>query len=221
MNVPGAWDVAIGPQALPGQLVVPEKARGLVIFAHGSGSSRFSPRNMYAAERLHQHGFATLLFDLLTSSESRDRENVFDIALLASRVVEAMEWARADSRVSNLPIGLFGASTGAGAAIVAAAEVPDRVRALVSRGGRPDLANRALSRITAPTLLIVGDRDHQVIALNRHAQSAMTCPSRLVLIPRAGHLFEEPGTLDLALDAAIGWFGAHLRKDHDDRPAFR
>ena len=219
MKGPGAWNVEVGGQALPGQLAVPDMdARGLVIFAHGSDSSRFSPRNIHAAERLGQHHFATLLFDLLTPIESADRKNVFDIPLLASRVIEAIERARAEPRVSRLPLGLFGASTGAGAAIVAAAERPDSVRAVVSRGGRPDLANRALLRIAAPTLLIVGEKDHEVIALNRNAQSVMTCSTRLVVVPGAGHLFEEPGTLDVAIDAALAWFGAHLRNGHDGRP---
>lgn len=218
MKVPGAWDVEVGQQALPGRLAVPEDARGLIVFAHGSGSSRLSPRNVHAAERLQQRHFATLLFDSLTPLESEDRKNVFDIPLLASRVIEAIEWARAEPRVSGLPIGLFGASTGAGAAIVAAAERPEWVRAVVSRGGRPDLANRALLRIAAPTVLIVGEMDHEVLALNRNAQSVMTCPTRLVVVPGAGHLFEEPGTLDTAIDAALAWFGAHLRGEDDGRP---
>lgn len=209
----GVWDVSVGSQALPGRLAVPDQARGLVIFAHGSGSSRLSPRNIHAAQKLHQHGFATLLFDLLSSSESVDRRNVFDIPLLASRVVEAIAWARADPRTAALPIGLFGASTGAGAAIVAAAEQTKTVRAVVSRGGRPDLADEALTRIVAPTLLIVGGEDHQVIVLNRNAQSAMRCPTKLVIVPGAGHLFEAPGTLQAALDAAAAWFETHLDKE--------
>lgn len=205
-----AWDVAVGPLALPGRLSVPDHARGLVIFAHGSGSGRLSPRNIHAAERLAQQGFATLLFDLLTTSESADRRNVFDIPFLASRVVEALAWASADSHICALPIGLFGASTGAGAAIVAAAEMANQVRAVVSRGGRPDLAGGALARIAAPTLLIVGGRDHEVLELNRNAQRVMRCPTKLVVVPGAGHLFEEPGTLDAALEAAVAWFDAHL-----------
>lgn len=216
---PSAWDVRIGRQALPGRLSVPGQPRGLVIFAHGSGSSRLSPRNIHAAERLHAHGFATLLFDLLSPSESADRRNVFDIPFLASRVVEAIAWARADPRTASFPVGLFGASTGAGAAIVAAVEQAKHVRAVVSRGGRPDLAGRALTRITAPTLLIVGGGDHQVIALNREAQSMMRCATKLVIVPGAGHLFEEPGTLETALDAAVAWFGAHLDEESDDRAA--
>lgn len=194
---------------MPGVLAVPERARGLVIFAHGSGSSRLSPRNIHAAERLEQHDLATLLFDLLTPSESADRRNVFDIPFLAARVVQAITWASADPRVAALPIGLFGASTGAGAAIVAAAEA-SQVRAVVSRGGRPDLAGRALARITAPTLLIVGEQDPEVLELNRKAQSVMRCPTKLIVVPGAGHLFEQPGTLDAALDAAAAWFATHL-----------
>lgn len=209
-EAPDAWDVAVGHRMLPGHLTVPAHARGLVIFAHGSGSSRLSPRNIHAAERLAQAGFAPLLFDLLTPSESADRRNVFDIPFLASRVAEAIAWASADPRVAALPIGLFGASTGAGAAIVAAAEQASEVRAVVSRGGRPDLADQALARIAAPTLLIVGGDDREVIALNRNAQSMMRCPTQLVIVPGAGHLFEEPGTLDAALDSAVAWFDAHL-----------
>jgi pimeloyl-ACP methyl ester carboxylesterase len=191
-------------------LAVPSAPKGLVIFAHGSGSSRLSPRNAYAADFLGDRGFATLLFDLLTPAESRDRRNVFDIQLLAHRVVDAIAWARADTRIEDLSIGLFGASTGGGAAIVAAAARED-VAAVVSRGGRPDLAEGALSRIAAPTLLIVGGDDRDVLALNRNAQARMTCASALHVVPGAGHLFEEPGTLDEALRAAAAWFEAHLR----------
>jgi putative phosphoribosyl transferase len=217
---PGTWDVPVGQQALPGRLDVPPRVRGLIIFAHGSGSSRSSPRNIHAAERLRQHAFATLLFDLLTPSESMDRRNVFDIPLLGARVVDAMEWARAEPRIAGFPIGLFGASTGAAAAIVAAAQQPARVQAVVSRGGRPDLANLALVRLSAPTLLIVGGEDPEVIALNRNAQSVMQCPNKLVIVPRAGHLFEEPGTLDAALDAAVVWFDTYVKGEVDDRADF-
>src|SRR5512147_1494887 len=166
-------DVTIGSKALPGRLALPKRSQGLVIFAHGSGSSRLSPRNLYAAERLRERGFATLLFDLLTPGESADRRNVFDIPLLAARVGEAIGWARADARTSVLPIGLFGASTGAGAAIVAAAAHPGEVDAIVSRGGRPDLAGDALDAVEAATLLVVGGEDHDVIQLNRLAQRLM------------------------------------------------
>ena len=214
MNLPGfvQSDVAIGQRRLPGILAIPQRARGLVIFAHGSGSSRLSPRNAYAAAVLQKRGFATLLFDLLSAQESADRRNVFDIALLASRVEEAILWARAQSGISALPIGLFGASTGAGAALVAAAFAPDEVSAVVSRGGRPDLAGKALPIVMAPTLLIVGSNDPEVLALNREARREMTCKTELVVIAGAGHLFEEATTLDDALQAAGDWFTAHLQE---------
>jgi alpha-beta hydrolase superfamily lysophospholipase len=204
-------NVLVGDRRLPGILSVPAAPKGLVIFAHGSGSSRLSPRNAHAAETLGERGFATLLFDLLTPAESQDRRNVFDIPLLAHRVVDAIAWARGDKRLERLPIGLFGASTGAGAAIAAAAARED-VSAVVSRGGRPDLAGEALSRIAAPTLLVVGGEDREVIALNRAAQRRMRCRTELHIVPGAGHLFEEPGTLDQALDAAGAWFEAHLEQ---------
>jgi len=208
----GQSNVAIGRRELPGFLSVPRDPAGLIIFAHGSGSSRFSPRNTYAAGELQRRSFATLLFDLLTPEEGEDRRNVFDIALLAARVGEAIDWARQDHRMSGLPIGLFGASTGAGAAIVAAAAQPSEVAAVVSRGGRPDLAGEALERLVAPTLLVVGGEDGDVITLNEAAQRQMSCENQLVIVPGATHLFEEPGTLDKALDAAGNWFETHLRK---------
>jgi putative phosphoribosyl transferase len=201
-------DVAIG--SLPGVLGVPASAVGLVIFAHGSGSSRFSPRNRYAAELLQSAGLATLLFDLLTPAESEDRRNVFDIALLASRVEAAIAWAKAEPELATLPIGLFGASTGAGAALIAAVARPRDVAAVVSRGGRPDLAADALPRVGAPTLLIVGGDDRDVLALNEAARRRMTCKVELVVVSGASHLFEEPGALDQALDAARAWFVTHL-----------
>jgi pimeloyl-ACP methyl ester carboxylesterase len=191
-------------------LTVPERARGLVIFAHGSGSSRMSPRNMYAARRLEEAALATLLFDLLSDAEAGDRRNVFDIDLLASRVGEAIAWAKDDPRTGALPIGLFGASTGAAAAIRAAATHPGDVAAVVSRGGRPDLAGDALARVRAPTLLVVGGEDRDVLELNQAARRRMQCETDLVVVPRAGHLFEEPGTLDLALEAARNWFIGHI-----------
>lgn len=203
-----------GPQ-LPGELNVPEVARGLVIFAHGSGSGRLSPRNQMVAEHLNAAGFATLLFDLLSDREARDRGNVFDIKLLAARVLAATAMVRADQAVASLPVGLFGASTGGGAALVAAAQsagdgsgVP--ILAVVSRGGRPDLAGADLAHVQAPTLLIVGDEDGEVVALNRRAMRAMQCPVELVLIPGAGHLFEGPGQLEAVADRAAGWFKRHL-----------
>lgn len=212
-------DVDVGPRSLGGILAMPQKPGGLVVFAHGSGSSRFSPRNAYAARVLQERGFATLLFDLLTEAESADRRNVFDIDMLARRVSEAIDWARADTRTRTLAIGLFGASTGAGAALTAAAGRPAKVAAIVSRGGRPDLAGAALARVRAPTLLIVGGDDREVIALNRAAQAQMRCESELAIIPGAGHLFEEPGTLDQALAAASAWFEAHLQGRSDEHAA--
>jgi putative phosphoribosyl transferase len=219
-------DVAIGQKRLVGILAMPEAPDGLVIFAHGSGSSRFSVRNRYVADKLGQSGFATLLFDLLTEAEGDDRRNVFDIPLLGARVVEAIDWAGADPRTSGLPIGLFGASTGAGAAIVAAALRPDPVTAIASRGGRPDLAGRALGEVRAPTLLIVGGEDREVLALNASARKAMHCKSSLKVVPGAGHLFEEQGALDQALAAAAEWYKSHLRgnrslsRDKGDPPIF-
>jgi len=201
-------DVAIGPQRLEGSLFLPETPRGLVIFAHGSGSSRFSPRNRYVAERLVAQGFACLLFDLLTAEEGEFRRNVFDIPLLGARVREAIAWTAA-SDVSRLPIGLFGASTGAAAALVAAADEP-RVAAVVSRGGRPDLAGDALQRVQAPTLLIVGGLDYGVIDLNRSAQQLLRCRNRLDIVPGATHLFEEPGTLESVVERATNWFIEYL-----------
>lgn len=185
---------------------------GLVIFAHGSGSSRFSPRNRHAARLLQSAGLATVLFDLLTPVESEDRRNVFDIPLLAARVEAAIAWAKAEPELAALPIGLFGASTGAGAALMAAAARPQDVAAVVSRGGRPDLAADALPRVSAPTLLIVGGEDRDVLALNEAARQRMTCKVELVVVPGASHLFEEPGALDQALGAARDWFVAHLGK---------
>ena len=195
---------------LPGHLTLPDISKGLVIFAHGSGSSRFSPRNTMVADRLAARGFATLLFDLLTESEALDRGNVFDIPLLAGRVVEAVHWAKTDLRVRDLPIGLFGASTGAAAALVAAARAPSDVTAVVSRGGRPDLAGDTLPQVTAATLLIVGGADCGVIELNEAAYQRLTCETRLDIVPHATHLFEEPGALEAVVDLAADWFCDHF-----------
>jgi pimeloyl-ACP methyl ester carboxylesterase len=205
-----AHSVAIGQKRLEGDVVLPRKAKGLVIFAHGSGSSRFSPRNTHVAHQLEVRGLGTLLLDLLTEHEAYDRRNVFDIPLLAGRMVEAVRFARADAELSSLPIGLFGASTGAAAALVAAAQLPQEVAAVVSRGGRPDLAGPALSQVRAATLLIVGGADYGVIDLNRDAFAALTCEKRLEIVPGATHLFEEPGTLDKVVDLAAQWFNAHF-----------
>ena len=203
-------EVVIGRLSLAGSLAVPDEAAGLVIFAHGSGSSRLSPRNRHAADYLGKLGFATLLFDLLNEEEANDQRNVFDIPLLGERVVEAIDWARADARTFMLPIGLFGASTGAGAAIVAAAARVDEVSAIVSRGGRPDLAGESLSHVRAPVALIVGGNDREVLTLNKSARARMKCETSLVIVPGAGHLFEETGTLEQALAAAGAWFTKHL-----------
>lgn len=193
-----------------GDLVVPEPARGLVLFAHGSGSSRHSPRNRRVAESLHERSLATLLLDLLTVAEERDRANVFDIELLSGRLVAATGWTRARPELAALPVGYFGASTGAGAALSAAAELGPLIAAVVSRGGRPDLAGEHLARVTAPTLLIVGGRDDAVLELNREAQRRLEAPSELAVVPGATHLFEEPGALDRVSALAGEWFARSL-----------
>lgn len=205
--------VQIGPMALKALLGVPQNPSGLVIFAHGSGSGRLSPRNNHVASRLREAGLATLLLDLLTPEEEDDRANVFDIPLLASRLVVATDWAAEQPGVGALPIGYFGASTGAGAALLAAASETSRVRAVVSRGGRPDLAGEALGRVRAPTLLIVGSLDGPVITINRDAAAMLKAKTEVVIVPGAGHLFEEPGTLDEVVRLAADWFLAHLTGD--------
>lgn len=191
---------------LGGHLHVPAAPRGMVVFAHGSGSGRHSPRNQYVASVLQAAGLGTLLLDLLTPQEEHDRRNVFDIGLLADRVAGATDWVRRQREAAELPLGLFGASTGAAAALWAAAEPDLAVGAVVSRGGRPDLAGRRLERVTAPTLLIVGGADPAVLQLNREAQARMRCPTRLAVVEGAGHLFEEPGTLARAAILARDWF---------------
>ena len=198
--------------ALQGDLVVPDHAIGLVIFAHGSGSSRHSPRNRHVAQILNAGGLATLLIDLLTPDEERDRGNVFDIALLARRLVAATAWAREQAELTALPVGYFGASTGAAAALWAAADAGERVSAVVSRGGRPDLAVARLDDVTAPVLLIVGGRDVLVLDLNREAIRHLQAPSQLTIVPGATHLFEEPGALDEIARLATGWFTRHLAR---------
>lgn len=194
---------------LPGLLVVPPQAVGAVVFAHGSGSSRLSPRNALVARLLEEAGLATLLFDLLTPSEASDRRNVFDIPLLARRLGAATAWLRADADAGALPVGYFGASTGAAAALWAAAENP-HVRAIVSRGGRPDLARARLGRVAAPTLLIVGSIDQAVLDLNEETRLQLRCECDLQLVAGATHLFEEPGTLETAARLARDWFLDHL-----------
>lgn len=214
-DAPCRRTLRIAPHGLEGDLTVPVDPRGLVIFAHGSGSSRFSARNRSVADALVARGFATLLFDLLSPKEAADRSNVFDIPLLAERVVETVAQAAAEPDVADLPVGLFGASTGAGAALVAAAELKDRVAAVVSRGGRPDLAKDRLRSVTAPTLLIVGGNDRPVIDLNRWALAALAGEKLLRIVPGAGHLFEEPGTLDAVTDMAADWFEHYLQPPRD------
>ncbi len=191
-------------------LTIPEHACGAIIFAHGSGSSRLSVRNQYVAKVLNDAGFATLLFDLLTPAEEADRANVFDIGLLAHRLVDVTGWLTSQPGTAGLPIGFFGASTGAGAALAAAADERIDIAAVVSRGGRPDLAGPRLADVTAPTLLIVGGRDEIVLELNRRAQAAMIAECRIAVIDGATHLFEEPGTLERAASLARDWFIRHL-----------
>jgi pimeloyl-ACP methyl ester carboxylesterase len=209
-----AVSIGVGPATLDGDLSVPDRAGGTVLFAHGSGSSRFSPRNRHVAALLNAAGLATLLVDLLTEDEEAvDRvtaELRFDIARLAERLAGVTDWMSTQPETRSLPLGYFGASTGAGAALVAAADRPDTVRAVVSRGGRPDLAGAALASVRAPTLLIVGGDDAPVIALNREAMARMRCPRELVVVPGASHLFEEPGTLDEVAKLARAWFVQHL-----------
>jgi dienelactone hydrolase len=205
-------EVLIGPSGLRGVLAVPPDATGLVIFAHGSGSGRLSPRNNHVAEALRRSGCATLLLDLLTPSEEADRANVFDIALLAERLTCAATWASHQLALEDLSIGYFGASTGAGAALVAATFEGPEIAAIVSRGGRPDLAGDSLPLVRAPTLLLVGSLDGPVIGLNRQAFAALTAPKELVIIEGASHLFEEPGTLEQVIAQASQWFARWLAK---------
>ncbi len=195
---------------LPGDLTGPTEPAAVVVFAHGSGSSRLSPRNVYVAQVLHDRGLATLLFDLLTPKEDADHTRRFDIGLLALRLTGALDWLATRRELADVPRGLFGASTGAAAALVTAADRPGDVRAVVSRGGRPDLAGDALPRVRAPTLLIVGSHDGQVLELNRRAAAAMTADVELDVITGASHLFAEPGTLEQAADHAAAWFARHL-----------
>lgn len=206
--------LTVGGVTLDGTLAVPTNPHGVILFAHGSGSSRFSPRNLHVAAVLRRAGLATLLLDLLSPAEERvdlvTRHLRFDIPLLAERLAGAIDWLGATPDFAMQPVGLFGASTGGGAALVAAAARPHRVGAVVSRGGRPDLAGAALTRVEAPTLLLVGALDGQVIELNERARAAMHAEVRLELIPGATHLFEEQGALELVAERARDWFLAHL-----------
>jgi dienelactone hydrolase len=203
---------------LAADVVVPSGATGVVLFAHGSGSSRHSPRNVAVAQQLNDRGLGTVLIDLLTPDEdARDEitaELRFDIAMLAERLAAIVDWMAAEPALGRLPIGLFGASTGAAAALVAAAARPEQVRAVVSRGGRPDLAGSSLAAVRAPTLLLVGGLDEQVIVLNEQAQARLGEVAELHIVPGATHLFEEPGTLEQVAELAGGWFTSRLRTPH-------
>ena len=201
--------IPFGSLRLFGTLTVPDGARGVVLFAHGSGSSRLSPRNRFVADVLARAVIGSLLFDLLTDREADNRANVFDIGLLAERLRRARSWIGGRAQTAQLTIGYFGASTGAAAALLAAADAPD-VSAVVSRGGRPDLAGDALARVTAPTLLIVGGADRHALELNELALAQLSCVKQLAVVPGATHLFEEPGTLEQVADLAAGWFGRYL-----------
>lgn len=211
-GAPGQREVGIsaGMVRLPGTLAWPAHPRGWVLFVHGSGSGRLSPRNAAVGRQLRTAGLGTLLFDLLTEAEAEDRGNVFDIDLLSQRLLVATSWLSRQAEAAGLPLGFFGASTGAAAALKAAAESPIDIAAVVSRGGRPDLAGAALPRVRAPTLLLVGGRDPVVLGLNQMALARLTCFARLIVIPGASHLFEEPGTLEEAGRQAAAWFVQHL-----------
>lgn len=202
--------IAKGNVTLNGFLGIPHSATGIVLFAHGSGSGRLSPRNRFVAHHLQQGGIATLLVDLLTPDEAEDRRNVFDIDLLANRVLMASTWLREEARTKVLALGYFGASTGAAAALQAAARAPFPVAAIVSRGGRPDLAEIYLAQVTAPTLLLIGGYDEPVIEMNQAAYRLLRCPKQLTIIPGATHLFEEPGTLEEVSEQALKWFQRHF-----------
>jgi putative phosphoribosyl transferase len=218
LSVATGIHIPVGDVVLEGDLVVPDNASGVVVFAHGSGSGRHSPRNRQVASTLNEAGFGTLLMDLLTAEEDEfDRvtgEHRFDIPLLADRLVAAIDWLRG-GEPAGLSIGLFGASTGAAAALVAAAARADDVAAVVSRGGRPDLAGSALSRVRAPTLLIVGGADHQVLELNRRALKQLRTEKELAVVPGAGHLFEEAGALEQVAELAAEWFSRYLGQGDD------
>ena len=207
--------ISAGSVMLSGKLTVPESATGIVLFAHGSGSSRFSPRNQYVARVIREAGVGTLLFDLLTRDEEaidmQTRHLRFDISLLARRLVDVTNWLAWEDETNHLRPGYFGSSTGGGAALVAAAALGEKVGAVVSRGGRPDLAGDALPLVKAPTLLIVGGRDYQVIEMNREALAQLRCEKKLELVPGATHLFEEPGTLEEVARLAAAWFVRHLQ----------
>ena len=208
-----AVDIKLDGLVLKGNLSIPENATGMVIFSHGSGSSRLSPRNNYVAKVLNEKGLATLLFDLLTEDEDRIYENRFNIDLITMRLIDVTQWVQNQKEGKDLVIGYFGASTGAASALRAAAFYKDDIRAVVSRGGRPDLAMQELYKVTAPTLLIVGGWDHQVIQLNEKAYQELKCHKKLDIVPEASHLFEEPGKLQQVADIAAAWFNKWLQQD--------
>ncbi|MCL2385271.1 MAG: dienelactone hydrolase family protein [Alphaproteobacteria bacterium] len=216
-NLPRSYDhereVVIPPLDLAGTLNIPGGAQALVVFVYGSGSSRFSPRDRAVAQALNEQAIATLLFDLLTEQEETNRACVFDIELLAKRLIQTVDWIDRDPMLSQLPLGFFGASTGAAAALIAAAQRGDRVGAVVSRGGRPDLAGRMLNEIKTPTLLIVGGNDFGVIELNEEALLQLKGPKAIEIVSGATHLFPEPGALEAVIDHAARWFDAYLMKD--------
>ena len=216
-NQPNDVEIRSGGVVLQGDLIIPAGAQGVVLFAHGSGSSRHSPRNQFVAQTIREGGVGTLLFDLLTREEeavdARTAHLRFDIGLLAERLVDATKWIAANDEASHLGVGYFGSSTGGGAALVAAAELGDAIGAVVSRGGRPDLAGNALSKVKSPTLLLVGGLDYPVIEMNREAYAQLCCEKELKIVPGATHLFEEPGTLAKVAHLAADWFRKHLRSE--------
>ncbi len=196
---------------LDGELIIPEDAQGLVIFSHGSGSSRHSMRNIFVARKLHEQKMATLLFDLLTEEEDKDKANRFNIELLTQRLEKAYLWTSQQNETYGLPTGFFGASTGAASALKAAARKGDRVKAVVSRGGRPDLAGDELPQVSAASLFIIGGEDDHVIQLNKQAYRLLNTQKQLEIIPGAGHLFEEPGTMEKVAELAAAWYKRHLK----------
>lgn len=203
--------IPVGAVHLDGELIIPEDAQGLVIFSHGSGSSRHSPRNAFVAGKLHEQKLATLLFDLLTEEEDKDRANRFDIEMLTQRLEKVALWVSQQNETYKLPTGFFGASTGAASALKAAARKGDRIKAVVSRGGRPDLASDELPEVSAACLFIVGGEDHHVIQYNEMAFKLLRSQKQLEIVPGAGHLFEEPGTLEQVADMAASWYKQHLK----------
>lgn len=202
--------ITVGPNTLEGLLNIPKEAKGIILFAHGSGSGRFSPRNNFVAKVLQQGNLGTLLIDLLTKQEDEIYENRFNISLLAERLIAIVHWLKKQPETKNQSIGLFGASTGAAAALEVAASMGDGIKAIVSRGGRPDLAKKVLKKVVSPTLFIVGGNDFGVIELNQEAFDLLKCMKKFEIVPRATHLFEEPGTLEEVSRLAKNWFETHL-----------